>query len=139
MGQSTGGPAILYAASLLALLFVGSQSNAFAQGGSSGSYSRSRGDRRLVTVADAIRMTTASDGDELSNGSVALFSPDGQKCVVVLKKGNLEQNTNEYSLLLWQTKSVFGARAPESILRMSSASNLSAIADLTWSADNETL
>src|SRR5258708_34281618 len=98
MAQSTGGPAILYAALLLALLFVGNQYNAFAQEGSPGRYSRFHSDRRLVTVADAIRMTTASDGDDLSNGSVALFSPDGQKCVVVLKKGNLEQNTNEYSL-----------------------------------------
>jgi hypothetical protein len=91
--------------------------------------------RRPVTMADAIRMTKVHD----IFGRVAQFSPDGRKFVVVLKKGNLEQNTNEYSLLLWSTDQVFHLSPPELLLSMSSSSNREAIQDVTWMKDNITL
>ena len=37
-----------------------------------------------------------------SKGLVAKFSPDGKRFVVVLRKGNLETNTNVYSLILFE-------------------------------------
>jgi dipeptidyl aminopeptidase/acylaminoacyl peptidase len=56
-----------------------------------------------------------------------------------VRKGNLEQNTNEYSLLLWQTANVFRSPDPETVLTMSSSSNRTAIGDISWLDDNETL
>jgi hypothetical protein len=69
-----------------------------------GSSSAGYGTARPVTIVDAIEMTKLADpsywGGGSSAGRVAQFSPDGTKFVVVLKKGNLENNTNEYSILL---------------------------------------
>ena len=63
--------------------------------------------KRPVTVADSIRMTRLGDPSYTagapSNGMVAKFSPDRKQFVVILRKGNLEGNTNEYSLVLFQT------------------------------------
>jgi dipeptidyl aminopeptidase/acylaminoacyl peptidase len=98
--------------------------------------------KRPVAVADAIRMTKLGDHQYFSGGSsegrVAQFSPDGKQFVVVLRKGNLEQNTNEFSLLLWRTDEVFQSPKPKTILTLSSSSNREAIADITW-LDNQTL
>jgi dipeptidyl aminopeptidase/acylaminoacyl peptidase len=67
------------------------------------------------------------------------FSPDNEKVIIGLRKGNLENNTNEYSLLLWRTKQVFRSTEPEVLLTMSSSSNRPAITDVTWLQDNETV
>src|SRR5258708_11545585 len=80
--------------------------------------------KRPVTVADAITMTRLGDYDYSFNGlsaegRVAGFSPDGKKCVVGLRKGNLEQNTNDYSLLILQTSRTFKSQAPKDLLTMS--------------------
>src|SRR5260221_6287312 len=67
--------------------------------------------QRPVKVADAIRMTrladTSYENGLSSKGIVAKFSPDGLRFVVVLRRGNLEGNTNEYSLLLFETAEAF--------------------------------
>ncbi len=99
--------------------------------------------KRPVTVADAIQITRLGDPDYYAGGPsrnrVAWFSPDASKFVVILRKGNLARNTNDYSLLLWRTKSVFRQAAPEVLLTMSSSSNRGAIEDITWLQDNETI
>ncbi len=96
-----------------------------------------------ITIADAIRMTKLADPDYWlgapSRGHVAQFSPDGKQFVVVVRKGNLEQNTNEYSMLLWRTEEVFRSPAPRVLLTMSSSSNRQAIHDVEWLPDNETV
>jgi dipeptidyl aminopeptidase/acylaminoacyl peptidase len=74
-----------------------------------------------------------------SKGKVAQFSPDGKLFVIVLRKGNVEQNTNEFSLLLYRTADVFRSPKPDILLRMSSSSNRDAIEKLRWLRDNETL
>src|SRR5260370_33443306 len=60
-----------------------------------------------VTVADAIRMTRLADdyylGGGPSAGRVAHFSASGKQFTITLEKGNAEQNTNEFSLLLFHT------------------------------------
>jgi len=57
----------------------------------------------------------------------------------VLRKGDIEHNTNEYRLLLWKTANLSASVAPEVLLRMSSSSNRPAIHDVTWLSDNNTL
>lgn len=98
---------------------------------------------RPVTVADAIRMTKLGNPDYYAGGSaagrVATFSPDGKKFVVVLRKGNLEENTTEYSLLLWNADQLYESPSPQMLLRMASSSNREAIAAISWLPDNETI
>lgn len=89
--------------------------------------------RRPVTVSDSIQMTQATDW------SPAIFSPDGKRFLVVLKKGSLKQNAVVYSLLLWQTEDVFRLRASQVLLTMSSSSNRDAIEQVAWLGDNETI
>lgn len=106
-----------------------------------------RGDRlaqiekRRVTVADAIEMRRAESdhfGDELGSRSDP-FSPDGKRFIVVTYKGNVERNTVEYTLLLFQTKDALDRPKPQPLLTMSSSSNRAAITRLKWLDDGETL
>src|SRR5208282_524748 len=99
--------------------------------------------KRNVTVADSIQMTRL--GDSLytygvpSKGIVAKFSPDGKQFVVILKKGNLETNSNEYSLVLFQSVDVFHSPAPRVLVSLASSSNRPAIDNVRWLADNDTI
>lgn len=103
------------------------------------------GDRgkRPVTVRDCIEMTKLADPSYWiggsSSGHVATYSPDGTKFIVVLRKGNVEDNTNEYSMLLWNTDDLFESAKPVLLLKMSSSSNREAIKQVTWMADNESV
>lgn len=98
---------------------------------------------RPVTVADAIRMTRLADPDYVdgapSLGRVAQFSPDRKQFVVVVRRGNLEHNTNEYELLLWTTTHIGDRTLPKHLLTMSSSSNRPAIENVQWLEDNNTL
>lgn len=102
-------------------------------------------EKRPVTVADVIRMTRVAGrgaintyGGGLSAG-FATFSPDGTRFVFLVKKGNLEQNTNEYSLLLYNADEVFDSPSPRRLVSFASSSNREAINDITWLADNRTI
>src|ERR1700726_1785858 len=83
--------------------------------------------KRPVTVADSIQMTRLGDprysGGAPSKGIVAKFSPDGKHFVVIFKKGNLEANTNEYSLVLFQTAEVFQSPKAQILVSLASSSN----------------
>ena len=104
-----------------------------------------RRERRLVTQEDAIRMTRIAGHGSVNEyaGTLthdfAYFSPDGKQFAVVLKRGNLEANTNEYSLVLFQTEDVFDKPAPKTLATMSSSSNREGIKDVAWLADSETI
>jgi hypothetical protein len=99
--------------------------------------------KRPSTVADSIQMTRL--GDPLYNdggpskGLVAKFSPDGKRFVVVLRKGNVESNTNEYSLILFETDEVSRSPSPPVLLSMISSSNRPAIQNVVWMGDNDTI
>jgi hypothetical protein len=99
--------------------------------------------KRPVTVADSIQMTRLGDVKYTdgwpSNGIVAKFSPNGKQFVVVLKKGNLEANTNEYSLILFQTSEVFQSPKPQVLVSLTSSSNRPAIDNVRWLDDNDTI
>lgn len=70
---------------------------------------------------------------------MALFAPDRQKFVILLKRGNLERNTIDYSLLLYRTQDALRAPRPDTLLIMSSSSNRAAIDNPKWLDDNRTI
>ena len=100
-------------------------------------------ERRRVTVADAIEMTRWADRDYFLGGNpdgrVGLFSPNGKQFLVVVKKGNIDRNTNDFLLLLFRTSGVFESPAPQVLLTMSSSSNRDAISDVKWLDDSKTV
>ena len=100
------------------------------------------GAKRPVTIEDVIEMNRLADpvylGGGSSAGRVAQFSPDETKFVVVLRKGNLKNNSNDYSLLLWQTDSVFHSPKFDVLLNLTSTSNRPAIQSVSW-RDDETI
>jgi dipeptidyl aminopeptidase/acylaminoacyl peptidase len=63
--------------------------------------------KRPISTTDAVQTTRLADHEyfqgDSSEGRVAHFSQNGKRFIVVLKKGNPEQNTNEFSLLLFRT------------------------------------
>lgn len=99
--------------------------------------------KRPVTVADSIQMLRLGDESYTdgapSEGIVAKFSPDGKQFVVVLKRGNLEANTNEYSLVLFQTAEVLQSPKPRTLVSLGSSSNRPAIYSVRWLNDNDTI
>jgi dipeptidyl aminopeptidase/acylaminoacyl peptidase len=71
---------------------------------------------------------------------VVKYSPDGTQFVVVLKKGDVDSNTNLYTMLLWKVSDLKkGQREPLTVLEMRSATNYGGMNHLEWSNDNETL
>ncbi len=92
---------------------------------------------RPVTVADAIEMTRFAES--APGSSVATFSPDGTRFFVVISKGNLQNNTNEYSLLLFDVVAGVPSAKPKVLTTMSSSSNEPAIIGAKWLNDGETI
>lgn len=89
--------------------------------------------QRRITVADTIRMTEIASPDPGSQPErPALFSPDHSHFAIVLRKGDLSNNTNVYTLLIYATQAALSNRRPEATVKMSSNSNRSAISDLEW-------
>ena|ERR1700682_1981216 len=99
--------------------------------------------KRPVTVADAISMTRIAGSAYpavSSTSGFAVFSPDVGHFVIVLSQGNLETNTNDYSLLLFRTFDLSqGDAVPRVLASFSSASNRAGLFDLHWSADGDTI
>ncbi len=99
--------------------------------------------QRPATVQDSIRMTRLADPSYLqgapSAGHVAHFSPDGKRFAIVLMRGDLERNTNEYSLTIFETAKVFSSPESRPALVMTSSTNRQGIRDVKWLADNETV
>src|SRR6185437_2645648 len=99
-------------------------------------------DKRPVTIADAIRMTRVAGTGYPSahpKSGFAVFSPDGNQFAFVITRGNPENNTNVYSLLLF--RSILGPPdpIPRILTSFSSSSNREGIFNLKWSSDNDTL
>ena len=107
---------------------------------------RSAGEKkRLMREADAIGMTLIAgpNSDRSYANSLtrdfASFSRDGKYFVILLKKGNLENNTNEYSMLLFRANEMFSSARPRTLVTMASSSDREAIKDVTWLSDNDTI
>lgn len=113
---------------LAACLCALSTSNIQAQSSYLGSSSLPK---RPATVSDAICMTRMV--------GLPQFSPNGKSVVVVLRRGNLNRNTNEYSLVMWSIDEGLHFSNPDVLVSMSSDSNREAINTVTWMSDDETL
>lgn len=99
---------------------------------------RRQRDARPVSVTDAIQMTSLVEYDSRISAEhdPALFSPSAKTFVIVTKKGDVDNNTNNYSLLLFDTSRSLLSPAPEVLASLSSSSNRPAIQDLTWIDDH---
>src|SRR5260221_10705953 len=99
--------------------------------------------KRSVTVADAIDLTRLADPDYFhggdSTGRISLFSPDRKLFLILLRKGNLGKNTNEFSLLLYHAAEALRSPKPEVLLKMSSSSSRDAISHVRWLSNNRTI
>jgi dipeptidyl aminopeptidase/acylaminoacyl peptidase len=95
-----------------------------------------------VSVADCIGMTTLADPGYFlgmaSTGRTAIFSPDGKRFIVVLRKGDVKRSVNVYSLLLFETDH---PTTPQNHvkLELTSSSNRDAISQVRWLSDNKTI
>jgi hypothetical protein len=98
-------------------------------------------EKRPVTVADSIEMTRLADSSYtsggLSKGIVGKFSPNGEYFAVVLRRGNLQRNTNEYSVRVFRTAAL--SSPPRVLVSVASGSNRPTIKDVTWLGDNDTI
>jgi dipeptidyl aminopeptidase/acylaminoacyl peptidase len=99
--------------------------------------------KRPVTVEDAITMTQTGDRNYLDSfatrGNVGIFSPDGSKFAFVTQKGNMKNNTVEFTLLVFRTAKAFESPTPDIVAKLATSSNREAISHVTWLADNDTL
>jgi hypothetical protein len=101
--------------------------------------------KRYPTEEDAIRMARIAGRGAMNSYAGALtedfayFSPDRKQFVIVVKKGNLEKNTNDYSLLLFRVSEAFKSPTPRVLASMSSSSNREAVTDVVWLSDNDSV
>ena len=105
-----------------------------------------RGVGRRATVADMIEMTRVAGSSYARSsysGSLsadfAFFSPNRKRFAIVLKKGNLRRNTNDYSLFVFNIAGGLRAIMPKRLVSFSSTSNHEAINQVTWLEDNDTI
>ncbi len=97
---------------------------------------------RFVTVADMIQATVVGDPEGLQGEHVthlAEFSPDGRRVAVVVRHGNLDENTVESSILVFTLPDIFRSPAPDTVVTFASSSNRPAIRHVRWLADSCTL
>ena len=98
-------------------------------------------DKRGITVADSVEISTLDSPADIYAGQPApYFSPDGKHFVVVVRKANIEQDTNDSSVLLYETREALSSPKTDVLLKMSSSSSERySIRQIRWLPDNETL
>ena len=107
-----------------------------------GQVTKSALEKRPLRVADAIGMTRIAGSPYPAvrpKTGFAIFSRDGSRFAIVLSKGNVEKNTNDYSLLVFRTADVSRGGNPRKLTSLSSSSNRLGIQDLEWSNNNDTI
>jgi dipeptidyl aminopeptidase/acylaminoacyl peptidase len=89
---------------------------------------------RSVEVEDIIRMTHIGGPRQEFDPSAppVQFSPDGQQFAVITRRGDVEHNTNDYSLLLYRSSEAFDSPRPRVLLALTSSNNNPAISDAKW-------
>lgn len=87
------------------------------------------GAQQPITVEDVVRFGTIDS---------ALFSPDGARAAVVVRRGNPERETNDAVLLVYRTADLLREPRADTIAAFASASNYPPLAGVRW-LDNETL
>jgi dipeptidyl aminopeptidase/acylaminoacyl peptidase len=98
---------------------------------------------RFATVAEAISASVVGDPEGLEGGEAAInlaeFSPDGHSVAVVVRHGNLRENTIESSILVFAVRELFERLAADTVVTFASSSNRPPISHVRWLADNRTL
>jgi hypothetical protein len=97
--------------------------------------------KRGVTMADVIGMTRVAPSPDSASWQEggAVRSPDGKHFAIVLRKGELKNNTNLYSLFVIDKDSIFTESPRKPLISFSSSSNREGIKNLTWFRDNDTI
>jgi dipeptidyl aminopeptidase/acylaminoacyl peptidase len=89
-----------------------------------------------VTVEDSIGMTSLDNPDYglgmWRRDDVAAIAPDGKHFVVIAKTGNLERNTVDYRLLLFDTRTARRTSPPAILATLASSSARPGIESVTW-------
>lgn len=102
--------------------------------------------KRPITIEDSIRMRRIVGSSYARfayagalSRDFAFFSPSRRRFVIILRRGNLEHNTNDYSMLLFGIRKSFGFTRARVLVAFSSSSNREAIKDPVWLRDNDTI
>jgi dipeptidyl aminopeptidase/acylaminoacyl peptidase len=97
--------------------------------------------KREITVEDSVSMATlAAPADPSEGVPHPYFSPDGKYFVVLVRRANLKNDTNDASLLLYKTEEALNEPKPDTLVTMSSSSSdRYAIRQLRWLDDNRSL
>jgi Prolyl oligopeptidase family/WD40-like Beta Propeller Repeat len=106
---------------------------------------------RDATVSEGLEMTTIASpvvtagtppcvAQFYNAASMATFSPNGKRFVIVLRRGDVSRNLIDYTMLLGETTDS-GTGTPRPILQMSSSSLRAAIDSdtISWSRDSNSL
>jgi hypothetical protein len=98
--------------------------------------------QRAIEVKDIIEMTrvanAACPSDGGSPSETNQLSPDKSRFFVVLSKGNLRGNVNEYSLGTFDSRALRPGLKPRALVTMKSSGE-PAIRDTCWMRDNRTI
>jgi len=93
-----------------------------------------------MTVADIVELSTfGSEPRGYAVKDIGMLSPDGLLHAVVVKRGDLRENVNVFSLLLFRTDQLFSGPKPDTVLTLSSSSNRPAISSLKWLRNGQAL
>lgn len=98
--------------------------------------------KRPVTVADAITATRVAGTPYpyfTPKTGFAVFSPNGKYFVVVISRGDIKHNANDYSLMVFRTDDLSGKVFPKPLVTFASTSNRAGISNVTWRKDNDTI
>jgi dipeptidyl aminopeptidase/acylaminoacyl peptidase len=100
--------------------------------------------QRYATVRDAIEATTLADRTYLLGGypasEPAVFSPDRSSFVVVTRQGNVDTDSNLFSLRYWRVEDIDRGFATGRVLATrASSSNRDGISDVTWTPDGRAI
>jgi dipeptidyl aminopeptidase/acylaminoacyl peptidase len=94
----------------------------------------------VFTLCQAARPAMVSDSIGMVQvGTPPTFSPDGKEFVIVTRRGNLQKNANDFSVLSFHTADAFRSPRPQVLLTLSSPSNNAAISNVRWLRDNKTI
>jgi dipeptidyl aminopeptidase/acylaminoacyl peptidase len=97
---------------------------------------------KVLSVDDVVKMTrfgrSISRADSAPN-QLASFSPDGKKLALVLCKPDMMRDVNMFSIVLFNASEAFRSTEGITILQIRSSSDRSAIKNLKWLGDNETV
>ncbi len=99
---------------------------------------------RSVTVDDGIEMNTLANPDYVDGGGpecdVASYSPDGNRFLVVIRRGDIARDVNHYTILLWNARNL-SSEQPRSVLQLNSSSIRPAIdpRTISWAPEGHSV